>query len=565
MFMYLVLSVFNQVPHMRPKSGGSMSVQSQNETTSFDVDDVIERLGVTVLTESEVAQATVSTHTALAEFRAAPTIKAIGRDLARVAATTSDSPEGARKRWLDRLVMTRNTQGQMTDMPLIVGVAFQGQRQIVDGVEDIGVGVTMDVSGLRRINIQPLFTVLPAGVAYIAKSPTDETLIPTRRFYGVLFAPKSKTGAYKFVPLEFADPMLIHRWNDIIEQGENLGSVHKNWPKITSIENTIGKPCQRLLELTPKYMVEKKFPRRRQGEVVKDENGRAIMDSEWRIATRFLKVVVLHPNSQNIPQNTSGNTPFGKFIFSYVERENSILVMLCGRPGEVDTSSVIATIAEIGEQMNPFNVLDTTVEHFEAAKAKSFVDQCLKMRIRDDNLLYRKAVELGLVIPGQHNMVIRAQLSVLADEAIHRAEFLWNEAMEATWNRLRRFSIPTIKECLNGATLAQIKTCLNPEDVAAAWISSHITGEFSWRSPFFRTLREKVLNAAAERIGYHDPEPEAPKTDDTLVNQEPVEASKTDGASGENKAAKEKPAKPKRERKPRTGGRKTKIEPPPAS
>ncbi len=531
---------------------------TQSETTTqFGVEDVIERLGVQVLTKGETEDAAAKTSTALAAFRAAPTIKAIGRDLARVAATTSDNPEGARRRWLDRLVMTRDHDGRTTDMPRIVGASFEGQRQVVDGVEDIGIGTTVNVDDLGRIEIQPLFTVLPPSLAYIAASQ-DGTLIPTRRFYGVLFAPKSEKGAFKFVPLELADPMLIARWNGIIDQGIELGTSHKDWPRIEAVETTIGKAGQRLLELTPKYMVEKKFPRRRRGEIVKDRDNKPIMDSEWRIATRFLKAVVLHTKSQNLPPSTAGTQPFDTLVFSYVERENSILVMLRGRPGEVDTSTAIATIEEVGEHMNPFDVLATTVERFDAIKARAFVDRCLATAIDNANPLYVKAIELGLVIEGQTNTVICPQLRTLADEALRKAKSLWDEALKATWEALKRYDLPSIEVCLAGRKLAEVKTGLNqPEDAVALWITSHITGEFSWKSPFFRELRIWALNAAAKRADYRDhaAEPEALKADgaasgeptDDQAKPKPEAAAK--GSNGHDAATADKPARATR--KPR--------------
>lgn len=523
-----------------------MITESQAETSSFSVDDVIERLGVQVLSTADEAEVATKTSTALAAFRAAPTIKAIGRDLARVAAFTSDNHEGARKRWLERLVMKTDADGRVTDMPLIVTVAFNGERRTVNGVVDIGVGAELDIEGMGRVSVQPLFTV---GIGYIGAN-REGTLIPLRMFTGVLFAPKDGKGVFKFVPIELADPMLIARWNSIVEQGEKLGTVHKDWPKIEAIQTSIGKPGQCLSELVPSYLVEKQFER----VIGYGKRARTVKVTETRIATRFLKTVILHNRSQippveaieaNVVAIEAGAAPTEKFVFAVVERENSLVVTLRGRPGEAFVTDAATTIEEVGEQMNPFDVLDTSVERFEAGKAQEFVGRCISMPINDNNPLYRKAMELGLVIHGQPLAVIGPQLSTLAGEALKKARNLWDEALKATWNDLKRFDLPKIEDCLDGKKLEEVKRQLNqPEDVVANWITSHIQGEYTHRSPFFRTLRVWVFNAIAKKAGYSDPE---------VKTEAPAGPPK--GSNGEANAAQPSEDKPadKPARKPRKG------------
>lgn len=484
-------------------------------TAAFSHVDVLALLGIKIVEKrNEFVEAHTGT-TALAEFQAAPTIKGLARDLARVAAYASENPESARSQWLNRLVMTRDANGDETDRPLVVGIKFGGRRLETNGVEDIGVGYTGVVEGYGRINIEPLFTV---GIDYIHQTPSG-VLDGTRVFYGVLFAPKRARDSFKFVPFDLADPKWIERWNGIIDQGKALGTKHGQWQRIEPLSTNIGKPGQCHLELTPIFWDERQFPKRVRGRVVL-KDGSPVMETECRIATRFMKVVILHPNSQQIPlvevQDAEGNVKNvfapGSYVFSYVERENSIVVMLRGRPGEVSLEGSFVTIDEVGETMQPFEVLGIAIERFEFQKARQDVGRWLAMPLNKANPLFMRAIELGLVIEGQPHNVVLPALQAFAAEALNRANLAYNQAFDNTLENLRKFDAPTIEVLLAGNRLDRVARKLNPDDAAVAWLNDHFeTGQYDHGNKFHRALREELLRSVAKRARYVDP-PLTPST-----------------------------------------------------
>ncbi|MBI5370199.1 hypothetical protein HZA85_03365 [Candidatus Uhrbacteria bacterium] len=527
--------------------------QSQSDTGAFGTDDVIERLGVRVLEEGE---SPASGTTALVQFRAAPTLKAIGRDLARVAATTSmGNREGARRRWLDRMVMVSGPDGKPSDVPLFVSVTFTGKLVTVKGVQDVGVSAEMELPGLGRVEIQPLFTV---GIEYVAVK--EGVLVPTRSFTGALFAPKSGKGPGKFVPIDLADPQLIARWNGIVEQGKALNTDHGKWPTIPVLETKIGRPGQMIIPFAPRYQVKETFNER-------GRDGKERQKSIWVIGTRFGKKVILESRSQAPAViDASSAKPFGDLEFVVREGENSLIVVLRGRPGQTPLPESMATIEQASDGVDPFAVLNLDVMRYEPGRAHTFVERCMQLPLNSANPLYKSAINLGLIVAGQSTAVVSNQLQALADEAQRKAREFWDAAMKATWEAFRVYTLPEIGDCLQGKPLGQVIDRLNPEDAAAAWITSHVEGEYSHTSPFHRVLRERVLRAVARKAGYRDPAPEGPAADEQAkpAKSEAPQNSGTNGATSpvaadtaEAPKPKRTPRKPTKGAKPKAAARKT--------
>lgn len=489
-------------------------MMGQKENSAFTVEDLIQRLGYTVV-DAQSQEASPHPTVALAEHRATPTIKAIGYDLARVAAFTSQNPEGARKRWRDRLVMRRDAQGNATDVPWFIGVVFTGSKATIEGIEDIGIAAFTYVEGLGQIEIQPLFTV---GFDYELYLNADGTYVSRRAFSGCLFAPiKPHDKVYKFVPLELADRLLVERYNLIVQQGKQLGTIHGDWPTITPVESKIHRPGSDTMMFAPT-----RFQRKTWSSEVR---GRKTNHEDIRIGTHFRKVVILDRKSQEIPRAAiqsnvdawneynagqidakTRNTAQQRFVFRYIEREGSILVSLMGREGEVVEEPTF-TFDDVPDTSNPFEILATTVEEFSPGVTRTFIETCMRLPLNKGNPLYLQALALGLVIKGQPRAVVRHALGSLATTAFEKTQKLWLEALNETWQELKRFTLPILTECLPmGLTLAQAQQArIRRDDAIGVWITNHIVGEFNRRSPFHLEIRRRLITEAAKRQQWQDP------------------------------------------------------------
>ncbi len=463
----------------------------------FGVEDVISHLGVQVVSEERARElADQASSTAMVQWRAAPTLTAIGNDLDRVASTTSGggNRENARRRWHDRRVMTMRG-GEKTTIPLIVGISFAGIKRMINGREDIVVSQTIEVEGLGEIEVTPLFT---AGIDYVAVSDGG-LIVPTRVFYGVLYEPTKQREEFKFVPLECADLAFRMRWNDMIDQATTLGTIHKDWPKIDLTETNIGRPGLRVMSFSPRYLLNREFPKMRGGK-------RIGTDTISVIDTRLGKQVILDVRSQDLPVvDEQAAYPFGELVFRFTEHENSIVVTLLGRAGEVELDTTSMDLSDIVFETNPFETLNLPIERYDSAKARRYVKDCLAMEPDDHNPLYKRAAELQLIPPGLPRASIVAQLRALVEDALERADFLYNEAFDATLAALRLYDPPSIEDMLAGNLLDRVLRKLNPSDAAALWITSHIEGEYNNASTFHRALREALLKGAAKRASYTDP------------------------------------------------------------
>ncbi len=528
-----------------------LQVQENATRSNVTVQDILMQLGADVTDEKETKPISSTTSTtSMVVFRSAPTVKALGVDLVRLAATTADNPESARRHWEDRQIMVFDAQGKPTRMPLIITVTFSGANVISRELPDIGISANETLEGLGHIEIRPLFVT---EVPYIKPSEQGQYYIGIREFIGGLFAPKRQGDAYRFVPLDFADPALLQRWNLIVEEGRRNKTIHGNWPLLTPAEISIGKPRKHVMTFAPVCRQSRPYTVfRRRGPVREEWN---------QIGVYFGKSVLLHPKSQQVPEadileNISAldkgkSHPDALFVFSVIERENAIEVFLLGRPGEVNLAPAM-TIQEQDISYNPFDVLNTTVERFESQRVEKAVGAWLGLPINADNPLYTRAVELGLVVEGQARSAIRSQLTALANDAYTKAKELWIEALEETWKQFQRMSFPDLNASLAGKTLEDAIKTLNAVDVAAAWITSHISGEYIHRSPFYRTLRERLLREMAKRCGY-DPsvtvKPEISTATESVEVVAAAPAEVTDKHSIESSPVIEKPKT--RARKPR--------------
>lgn len=471
--------------------------QASSNAAAIGVQDVVVRLGLEVKSSGEVQQPAGATgSTALTEFSDAPTLRAIAYDLDRVAASTAEDPEGARADWARRRVNELNADGNRTDKPRIIGVVFTGTRKEIQGVEDRGIAAFIDLPGLGRVEVQPLFTAV-SGLEYVRESE-DDLLVGNRAYYGTVYVPKGDKGPFKFVPVEFADPRLIERWNGLVDLGAQTGTIHGSWPKIQPVDLGLGRV--RRLHHAPLYRIERSYTDKVRG---RERKHTVVTVGSW-----CGKAMQMHPKSQAVPPELieenqkawkEGKEPPHTFEFQLVERYGSIELMLLGRAGE-DRPQVVLIQAG-AEMIDPFGILGISMGRFEPDKAKRQLEAWKTLPV-DRNPLRERAIEIGRIVEGMSRVAIRPQLEELGREAVNRATELWLDAVNGAWDILQRGNpadLPTLEACLAGGELKAVREGFNRDDAAAAWLSSRLSDPYNHAVTAHRELRRRLLDEIERR------------------------------------------------------------------
>jgi len=469
---------------------------TRSNAAAIDVKDVSLRLNLEFKTEGEINDARKApTTAALTQFSDAPTLRAIAYDLDRVAASTSDDPEGARADWAKRRVNEHDENGNRTDKPRIVALVFNGTRRTVQGVEDLGIAGEYNLPGTGTVEVQPLFVAVD-GLDYVVRN-SEGTLVPTRTFYGTLYAPRGDKGPCKFVPVEFADKSLIERWNGLVDLGIQSGTRHGDWPKITHVDLGIGR--LKRLSFNPLYRLERTYKEERRGRTYERKIS--------TIGSFYGKALQMHPKSQAVPADAieqnqeawkEGQDLPNTFVFRMTERYGSLELMLLGREGDTNFNSV--QIQSGVEVLDPFGVLGVSITRFDADKMRSQLEDWKTLAV-DANPLYKRAMEIGRIVEGMSRASIRVQLEELGREAYRRACQLWNDAVNGAWDEIKRHlrSLPTLEDCLAGSSVEQLNKRLNRDDVLANWISQRLAESYSHSNLAHRELRRRLI-AQAEQI-----------------------------------------------------------------
>lgn len=471
-----------------------MATASSN-AAAIGVQDVVVRLGLDVKTSEEV-KATPSTSKALTAFSDAPTLRAIAYDLDRVAASTSDNPVGARADWARRRVNELDTNGSRTDKPRIIGVGFTGTRKEIQGVEDRGIAAFIELPGIGKVEIQPLFVAI-SGLQYVVENE-DGLLTADRIFYGTVYAPKGDKGPFKFVPVEFADPKLIERWNGLVDLGVQTGTIHQSWPKIQHVNLGLGRV--RRLHHAPLYLIERNYTDKVRG---RERKHTVVIIGSW-----CGKAMQMHEKSQAVPPERieenqkawkKGEEPLHTFEFQLFERYGSVELVLLGRASE-DRPQVI-DITTGAEMIDPFDILGISMERFEPDKARRQLEAWKTLSV-DRHPLREKATEIGRIVEGMSRAAIRPQLEELGREAVARATELWQDAVDGAWEILQRGNpadLPTLEACLAGGKFEEVRERLNRDDAAAAWLSGRLSDRYNHAVTAHRELRRRLIGEIERR------------------------------------------------------------------
>ena len=311
-------------------------------------------------------------------------------------------------------------------------------------------------------------------------------------FQCILFAPTSKNGFYKALPLGFADVKTIRTWNDIAERRNALTAYKDDpWPQIIKIDHELRRPGVRRVRFIPRFD--------------HHANLQSGCSKRQLLGSHYGQKVYLAPKATvPEPDVIDGQQGFFEKHLFRVKRlkENSIEVVWLGNAKDIKIEDRIS-IEDVQNEMNPFVVLNTTPIMVDWKT----IDQTTRRWVNGNrpydskNPIYVAALDLGLVHETDDAILQRAHLEQLWKEAVRLVRTEMIEAAKLAHHKLTIApNRPSEKEIKGSET--RIETLLlylnEPEDAAAIWISRVFDKPFDPKSPFLMHLRAWIINTVVK-------------------------------------------------------------------
>ena len=368
------------------------------------------------------------------------------------------------------------------DVHAVAHYSFVPEKVVLDaGTEKERVEYAV---GIKSRKVIPFYY---AGPEFL-KPTTNGGYISGGTFQCIVFESdsKAKNAPLRALLLGMANPKTIRTWNEIAERRNALAAFRDDpWPIITVIEHELRRPGVRRIRFIPRFDLHKDL-----------QSG---CSKRQLLGCHFGQKVYLAAKATvpecDVQDGVKGF--FEKHLFRVKRlKKNSIEVVWLGKASEVQIEDRIA-VDEVNNEMNPFVVLNTTPTAVDWKTVDQSTRKWLNRTYNEKNPLYLAGLELGLVKETDDNVLKRAHLEQLWQEAVRLIRM---EMLHAAEMGRKQLTIapnkPSLEEILGSET--EIETVLlylnEPEDAAAIWISRVLDRPFDPKSPYLMHLRTWLIN-----------------------------------------------------------------------
>lgn len=499
---------------------------ARKETTRTEV-DLLESLGMKIVEGKEGKEAKPSSNLLALPTSIATSQRLFANMLDIACMVDHDEDRNrARSRMRSRVVVKDDGEN-----PVVVPVMFEAKLVYDKSGKpiDLKISATIQLDNIGSVSAVPLIS---HGIPYLVRNAEGKTE-SNGIFQCMVFFPKKRDGDFKLLPLGLAEPSNLSMYNRIArESGKGA--------EIKPIENSLRRAGVRVMTFMPKYQTTHNYGER----------------EETCIGYLYGQKLVLAIDSQDIPHDVDedGDRCFmTKHVFRVMIRESSLELTWLKRDDGTPIDMRVP-VMEVSAEMDAFAVLGLTPLTADERKFEMFARRLADGSHDRTNPLYRSAIEMGLILEGDADHLVKPILIELAKKAVQKI----GEEMEVMWHILKKQIMiagpkPSIEVLLQGRRLEHaLKTLTKPEDAAGEWIKSKL-GSFDPSCQLHLKARRFLLNSQASAVNYKDEDPakdakpEQPPVSADVEEKKDVPDAKAEGTNGvgnpESGTAEKAPAK----------------------